>query len=172
MAASDPQGDISTIVCPVPHEQRPLEQYRELQASWFFVWPHNGNRGLATPLLRTWLIVLPLSLLVASGSVALRHNLPQLVVAGAEGALLVPLLMLLRQWLGWSTLQRRLMATTVEYEESGWYDGQVWEKPLAWRQQDLLVASHEVKPVLQRLQQAFVITAGLLATGAGLCQAL
>jgi hypothetical protein len=80
--------------------------------------------------------------------------------------------MLLRQWLGWSTLQRRLMATTVEYEESGWYDGQVWEKPLAWRQQDLLVASHEVKPVLQRLQQAFVITAGLLATGAGLCQAL
>jgi polyferredoxin len=164
--------DLSRTVCPVPREQRPLEQYKELQASWFFVWPHNGVRGLATPLIRAWLIVLPLTMLVASGSVPLRHNLPQLVVAGAVAGLVVPMLLLLRQWLGWTTLQRRLMATSVEYEESGWYDGQVWEKPVEWRQQDLLVANHEVKPVLWRLQQAMAITAALMLVGASLCQAL
>jgi polyferredoxin len=156
----------------VPREQRPLEQYKELQASWFFVWPHHGDRGLATPLIRAWLIVLPLTMLVASGSVPLRHNLPQLVVAGAVAGLVVPMLLLVRQWLGWTTLQRRLMATAVEYEESGWYDGQVWEKPVEWRQQDLLVAHHEVKPVLWRLQQAMAITAALMLVGASLCQAL
>ena len=162
----------STITCPVPPEQRPLEQYKELQASWFFVWPHNGDRGLATPLIRAWLIVLPITLLVASGSWTLRHNLAQLVTAALVAGLLVPLLLLVRQWLGWSTLQRRLVATEIEYEESGWYDGQVWEKPVAWRQQDLLVANHEVRPVLQRLQKAAAITVALMLAGSGLCQAL
>ena len=179
MAGPDPLPDLSggpnaegNLVCPVPPEQRPLQQYRELQASWFFVWPHNGTAGLAVPLLRSWLIVLPLTLLVASGSWPLRHNLVRLVVAGMVAALLVPLLMLVRQWLGWTNLQRRLMATAIEYEESGWYDGQVWEKPVAWRQQDLLVATHEVRPVLLRLQQAMALTAALLLLGASLCQAL
>lgn len=172
MAGPDPLPELSNVVCPVPPEQRPLQQYRELQASWFFVWPHNGDRGLAVPLLRSWLIVLPISLTVASGSWTLRHDLPRLVAAGAVAALVVPLLMLVRQWLGWTNLQKRLLATAVEYEESGWYDGQVWEKPLAWRQQDLLVANHEVRPVLQRLQQAMAITAAALLLGASLCQAL
>jgi hypothetical protein len=177
MAGTDPSpdrsaADFSAVVCPVPREQRPLEQYKELQASWFFVWPHNGNRGLATPLIRAWLIVLPLTLLVASGSVPLRHNLPRLVVAAAVAGLVLPLLLLVRQWLGWTNLQRRLMATAVEYEESGWFDGQVWEKPVEWRQQDLLVANHEVRPVLWRLQQAMAITAALLLLGASVCQAL
>jgi hypothetical protein len=98
--------------------------------------------------------------------------LPALTCAGAAGAFLVPLLILVRQWLGWSTLLRRLMSTEVEYEESGWYDGQVWEKPLAWRQQDLLVATHEVKPILERLKRALWITVGLLLLSTGLCQAL
>ena len=177
MAGTEPARDrsapdLSQTVCPVPREQRPLEQYKELQASWFFVWPHNGVRGLATPLIRAWLIVLPLTMLVASGSVPLRHNLPRLVIAGAVAGLVLPLLLLVRQWLGWTNLQRRLMATAVEYEESGWYDGQVWEKPVAWRQQDLLVANHEVKPVLWRLQQAMAIIAALMLVGSSLCQAL
>ena len=172
MAGTDPTPDLSQVVCPVPREQRPLEQYKELQASWFFVWPHNGTRDLATTLVRAWLIVLPLTMLVASGSVPLRHNLPRLVIAGAVAGLVLPLLLLVRQWLGWTNLQRRLMATAVEYEESGWYDGQVWEKPVAWRQQDLLVANHEVKPVLWRLQQAMAIIAALMLVGSSLCQAL
>ena len=172
MAAPDPLPELSGVACPVPPEQRPLQQYRELQASWFFVWPHNGTAGLAVPLLRSWLIVLPLTVLVASGSYTLRHDLVRLVLAGMVAALVVPLLMLVRQWLGWTNLQKRLMATAIEYEESGWYDGQVWEKPVAWRQQDLLVATHEVRPVLLRLQQAMAITAALLLAGSSLCQAL
>ncbi|MEY4296856.1 MAG: hypothetical protein RLZZ423_35 [Cyanobacteriota bacterium] len=179
-AGPDPQPDPSlrealiggSEACPVPPEQRPLEQYRELQASWFFAWPHNGRSGLALPLWRSWLITMPLTLLVATGSVPLRHDPLRLLVAGAVAALLVPLLLLVRQWLGWTNLQRRLLATAVEYEESGWYDGQVWEKPLAWRQQDLLVAQHEVRPVLLLLQQALALIAALLLGGACLCQAL
>lgn len=158
--------------CPVPPEQRPLQEFNQLEQSWFFRWPSEGPGSLRNALAFNWLLMLPLTLLIASGSAPLRHNTPRLVIAGAVAALTLPLLLLVRQWLGWTYVQRRLISERVAYEESGWYDGQVWEKPLAWRQRDLLVARHQVRPVLLRLQSGLAITAALLLFGATLCQVL
>jgi hypothetical protein len=158
--------------CPVPPEQRPLQEYEQLLASWFFVWPSQDLPGLLRPLATSWLLLLPVSILVASGSWVLRHHLAQLVLAGMIAAVALPMLLLVRQWLGWKYVHRRLVSERVEYEESGWYDGQVWEKPLAWRQQDLLVAQHQVQPVLRRLQQGAALAIILALLGASLCQAL
>jgi hypothetical protein len=74
-------------------------------------------------------------------------------------------------------VRQRLVRERVDYEESGWYDGQVWEKPLAWRQRDLLVARHQVQPVMDRLRRALLLTLALMSGGmlllvAGLWQAL
>jgi len=158
--------------CPVPPEQQPLREYEQLCRSWFFTWPASGVPPLLRALLLSWLVVLPLTLVVAGGSIPLQHDPPRLVAAGVVAALLLPLLLLLRQWLGWSYVHRRLVSDRVEYEESGWYDGQVWEKPVSWRQQDLLVARYQVSPVLQRLGRGIALVAGLLLAGTGLCQAL
>jgi hypothetical protein len=163
---------VQDSACPVPPEQRPLEEYRQLQRSWFFAWADGGAPALARALVLSWLLALPPCLLVASGSYTLRHDPPQLVLAGCTAALLLPLLLLARQGLGWTYVSRRLRAERVEYEESGWYDGQVWEKPISWRQQDLLVARLQVEPVLQRLRRGAALAALLLLAGAGLCQAL
>lgn len=166
------QSDPAPALCPVPPAQQPLRQYEELRDSLFFSWPAASDAGLARPLLLSWLLALPLCALVASGSWVLRHHLGQLWLAAAVAALLLPILLLLRQWLGWRTIHQRLVSEAVIYEESGWYDGQRWEKPLSWRQQDLLVAQHQVRPVLQRLQRALLLSLGLALLGTGLCQAL
>ncbi len=158
--------------CPVPPEQRPLQEYEQLLASWFFAWPATNFAGLLRPLFTSWLLLLPVTVLVASGSWVLRHHPAQLVLAGMVAAVALPILLLVRQWLGWTYVHRRLVSERVEYEESGWYDGQVWEKPLAWRQQDLLVAQHQVQPVLRRLQQGAALAVILALAGASLCQAL
>ena len=158
--------------CPVPPEQRPLREYEQLLESWFFVWPAHNFRELVRPLATSWLLLAPLTVLVASGSWVMRHHPAQLVLAGLVAAVALPILLLVRQWLGWTYVHRRLLSERVEYEESGWYDGQVWEKPLAWRQQDLLVAQHQVQPVLRRLQQAAMLAVILALVGASICQAL
>jgi hypothetical protein len=158
-------------VCPVPPEQRPLQEYQQLSNSWFFRWPLHSLKGLIIALTGGWLLLLPLAVLVASGSVPLRHNPAQMVLVAAVAALLLPLLLLLRQWLGWCYVQRRLLSEKISYEESGWYDGQEWEKPLDWRQQDLLVAQHQVKPILARLIRATLMVAALLLFGSSICQA-
>ncbi len=151
--------------CPVPPPQRPLQQYQELRDSWFFAWPRHSLNDLLRPLALSWLLILPLTVLVSSGSWALRHHPLQWLLAGAVTAILLPTLMLLRQWLGWRSIHQRLVSERVEYEESGWYDGQVWEKPLSWRQQDLLVARHQVRPVLKRLRQAITVATLLMLLG-------
>jgi hypothetical protein len=157
----------ATAICPVPPAQRPLRQYEELRDSWFFAWPSQSLPGLLRPLALSWLLILPLTLLVSSGSWVLRHHPLQLLLAAAVAAMALPTLMLVRQWLGWRTIHQRLMSERVEYEESGWYDGQVWEKPLSWRQQDLLVARHQVRPVLGRLRRAITAATALMLLGGG-----
>ncbi len=159
-------------VCPVPQEQRPLQEYQQLCESWFFRWPIHSLGGLVAALGSGWILLLPIAIIVATGSVPLRHNPVQLVIAAAVAALLLPLLLLTRQWLGWSYVQRRLVREKIIYEESGWYDGQEWEKPLDWRQQDLLVAQHQVKPIMVRLGQALTLVLVLLCFGSSICQAL
>ncbi|MEB3349001.1 MAG: CGLD27 family protein [Cyanobacteriota bacterium] len=157
--------------CPVPPEQRPLREYEQLADSWFFRWAQTRDQ-LLRRLTLCWLALLPLTLVVAGGSVVLRHHPAQLLLSGAAWAVMLPLLLLVRQWLGWRYVHRRLVSERVEYEESGWYDGQVWEKPLSWRQQDLLVARHQVGPVLARLRRGIALATALLLMGVGVCQAL
>ncbi|CAI8169436.1 MAG: CGLD27 family protein [Prochlorococcus sp.] len=163
---------VSPSTCPVPPEQRPIEEFQQLCKSWFFAWPIKTQIDLNKALLISWLLILPLSLIVTSGSWTLRNDLPRLVLIGSVASLLLPLLLLIRQWLGWSYIHQRLLSERVEYEESGWFDGQVWEKPLSWREQDMLVAQHEVKPILGRLGRAMATATGLIVAGFSLCQAL
>lgn len=165
------------IACPVPAEQQPLREYQQLLTSWFFVWPSTTPAELLRPLAVSWLLALLPALLVASGSYALRRHPLPLLLAALVVALLLPLLLLVRQWLGWSYVRQRLVSERVEYEESGWYDGQVWEKPIAWRQRDLLVVRHQLQPVMQRLRRALLLILALMTAGtvllvAGLWQAL
>jgi hypothetical protein len=75
-------------VCPVPAEQQPLRQYEELLSSWFFRWPSTSLGALSRRLAQGWLLLLPITLLVATGSIPLRHDVPRLLAAGAVSALM------------------------------------------------------------------------------------
>jgi hypothetical protein len=168
----DPESPQTGTPCPVPPEQRPLQEYSQLCRSWFFRWPTGSSVSLARPLLISWLLAFPLCLLVASGSHQLLRQPLRLVLVAVVMAVLPPLLMLWRQWLGWGYVLSRLRAERIFYEESGWYDGQDWAKPPSWRQQDLLVANHQVAPIHRRLGRGLVLALALVLGGAGLCQAL
>ena len=71
----------------------------------------------------------------------------------------------IRLYLGWNHIFKRLNSERVEYEESGWYDGQVWIKPLALKEKESLIASIDVKPILKKLIQVFSIISVLSLSG-------
>jgi hypothetical protein len=56
---------------------------------------------------------------------------------------------------------QRLQQPAVPYEESGWYDGQIWQKPEDVLNRDRLIMDYQVKPILQRVKNTVGILAAL-----------
>ena len=67
-------------------------------------------------------------------------------------SLIITILFCFRSYFGWQYIHSRLMEATIAYEESGWYDGQVWIKPPEVLLQDRLIGTYEILPGLLRLQ--------------------
>tara|TARA_B100000212_G_C27241704_1_gene476194 strand:- start:548 stop:796 length:249 start_codon:yes stop_codon:yes gene_type:complete len=78
--------------------------------------------------------------------------------------------MTIRLFLGWNHIYKRLRSERVEYEESGWYDGQVWIKPIELKEKESLIASLEVKPILKSLKQTTSIIIVLILIGTSILQ--
>ena len=143
---------MTNIICPVPKEQRPLNEFNNIRSSWLISWPLLEKKIFYKKLTYSLLLILPVSLIISYGSSYLRNNIFDFIYISITGALLLPMLLLIRQWLSWRYIFKRLNSENIEYEESGWYDGQVWEKPIDWRAKDLLIAQYQIKPVLNHLE--------------------
>lgn len=152
---------MNSVSCPVPEEQRPINEYQDLKESWFFRWATLDRIGYLKPILILWAFSWIISAPVAAVSFPPAKYLPQFLLFASAGALVLPGLALLRLYLGWAYVQRRLLNSAVFYEESGWYDGQMWEKPPEVLAQDRLVVSYQVQPILGRLKKTF----GAIAVG-------
>jgi Conserved in the green lineage and diatoms 27 len=152
----------SASVCPVPTEQQPINEYQELKESWFFRWATLELQGYLKPILLLWGLSWLIAAPVAAVSFPLAKYPIQFFLSGAAGAVLFPALALLRLYLGWIYICSRLSQETVFYEESGWYDGQAWQKPLEVLQRDRLIVNYELRPLLQRLKLTFIVILSLL----------
>ena len=142
--------------CPVPREQQPTNEFIELSKSKIFSWPKT-KKSLITTLLKFWLGAFFLFLVISTGSVYFKTSLLKYILLSFFSSLSVPLLITIRLYLGWKHVFKRLTSEKVEYEESGWYDGQVWTKPLILKEKESLIASIEVKPILKNLIQIISI---------------
>ena len=100
---------------------------------------------------------MPISLIISYGSDSLKDNILKLTIISLTSSLMFPILLLSRQWLSWIYIYKRLNSENIEYEESGWYDGQTWEKPIEWRAKDLLIAKHQIKPILNHLKVMIIV---------------
>ena len=150
--------------CPVPLEQQPTNEFIELSKSVIFSWPKT-KKSLIIVLFKFWIGTFILFLVISSGSIYFKKSILKYILLSFFSSLSIPLLISLRLYLGWNHVFKRLNSESVEYEESGWYDGQVWLKPLALKERESLIASNEVKPILKNLIQIFSIISVLALSG-------
>ena len=148
---------MNKIICPVPENQRPLNEFNSIRNSWIISWPFLERSIFYRKLILSWFFVIPISFTISYGSDHLKNNIVDLAFVSFTASLVFPILLLTRQWLSWLYIYKRLNSETIEYEESGWYDGQIWEKPIEWRSKDLLIAQHQVKPILNHLEIIIII---------------
>ena len=150
--------------CPVPTDQQPTNEFIELSKSRIFSWPKT-KKSLILILIRFWLGAFLLFLVISSGSVYFKTSILRYILLSFFCSLSIPFLISMRLYLGWNHVFKRLISEKVEYEESGWYDGQIWEKPLFLKEKESLIASTEVKPILKNLIQIFSIISVLALLG-------
>ena len=148
---------MNKIICPVPLSQRPINEFNSIRNSWIISWPLLEKNIFYRKLLYSWIFITPISLIISYGSDYLRNNILDLILISLTSSLLLPILLLTRQWLSWIYIYKRLNSENIEYEESGWYDGQTWEKPIDWRAKDLLIAQHQIKPILNHLEVIIIL---------------
>ena len=150
--------------CPVPLEQQPTNEFIELSKSVIFSWPKT-KKSLIIVLFKFWIGTFILFLVISSGSVHFKTSILKYTLISFFSSLSIPFLISLRLYLGWNHVFKRLNSESVEYEESGWYDGQVWLKPLVLKERESLIASNEVKPILKNLIQISSIISVLALSG-------
>ena len=153
---------MDNTICPVPPNQRPLNEFNSIRNSWIISWPFLERSIFYRKLILSWFLITPISLTISYGSDYLKSNILELSFVSFTASLVLPILLLTRQWLSWIYIYKRLNSETIEYEESGWYDGQIWEKPIEWRSKDLLIAQHQIKPILNHLETIIRLLLGVI----------
>lgn len=77
-----------------------------------------------------WLVAFTiLGVPIAAASFNPSREPLRFALAAGTGTLFLVSLIVLRIYLGWSYVGDRLLSAVIPYEESGWYDGQMWVKP-------------------------------------------
>ena len=150
--------------CPVPREQQPTNEFIELSKSIFFSWPKT-KKSLILVLIKFWVGTFVIFLVISSGSIYFKTSLIKYILLSFFSSLSIPLLISIKLYLGWNHIFKRLTSERVEYEESGWYDGQIWIKPLNLKEKESLIAFKEVKPILKNLIQISSIILSFILLG-------
>ena len=138
--------------CPVPKDQQPTNEFIELSKSKIFSLP-KSKKSFSLILIKYWVGTFIIFLAISSGSVYFETSTLKYILLSFFSSLSFPFLFSLRLYLGWNHIFKRLTSEKIEYEESGWYDGQTWIKPLNLKEKESLIALVEVKPILKNLIQ-------------------
>ena len=141
---------------PVPINQQPTNEFIELSKSRIFSWP-KSKKSFSLILLKFWLGTFLLFIVISSGSVYFKTFTLKYILLSFFCSLSLPFLLCIKLYLGWNHIFKRLTSEKVEYEESGWYDGQIWMKPVNLKEKESLIALLEVKPILKNLIQVITI---------------
>ncbi|KAK2657594.1 hypothetical protein Ddye_010646 [Dipteronia dyeriana] len=149
----------------VPFEQRPVNEYSSLKDGILYSWGELGPGQFFLRLGGLWLVTLTvLGIPIAAASFDPSREPLRFVLAAGTGTLFIVSLIVLRIYLGWSYVGDRLLSAVIPYEESGWYDGQMWVKPPEVLARDRLLGAYKVKPVIKLLKQTLIGTGALLVT--------
>ena len=157
LSSSSSLLDALEDACPVPRDQRPASQYEELRDGALTSWPSLGvgpyvRRVLALFAFFYVVIAYP----IACGSYDPNTQFVEACVSACVGASGATAAMTLSAYNGWSYVRDRLLSATVEYEETGWYDGQVYVKNPEMLARDRLLGTYEVRPVVETLRRTLV----------------
>jgi len=148
----------------VPEGQRPVNEYLDMKQAPLFGWGSNevGLKGLLIRLGVVYSVAfLALGFPIAGATYTSDGYLLQKIASANVGTLGLVLIVLIRIYSGWGYIGSRLQSKVIEYEETGWYDGNFEPKTEAEMKRDQFLYRSDVQPAVDRLKLLTLVAAGL-----------
>nr|YP_009244238.1 hypothetical protein Gvag_017 [Gelidium vagum]AMK96480.1 hypothetical protein Gvag_017 [Gelidium vagum] len=147
---------VSKKICPVPYDQQPINEYTFLKKSCFFVWSTYNIFRYIISICIIFCILFFLCLPFTCSLVSVKQNILEAFLLNIILVTCLLLIIFIRLYLGWSYIIKRLVSASIFYEESGWYDGQIWIKTIDSLTKDRLIGTYEVMPLISRIKYSLM----------------
>lgn len=151
------------LLCPVPEEQKPIQEYLQLKENDFTNWVTFGKEQYFQKLASFTLNLFLFFSLLQFPNYQEFEYLFQTVLETLLWAWVGLFFILLINFARWKQVEIRFSKSRLFYEEASWYDGQIWEKPFTILKNDQLLSTQKIQPLLQRLLRTLLtLVAGIL----------
>lgn len=130
------------LFCPVPESQKPLNEFLIFQENSLFQWLTLTKKQYLTRLISLFIFTFFNGILAFFFPLFSTFFFSQIFIC------------FLFFWIAffrWNQLQIKFEQSRLFYEEGSWYDGQIWEKPLALIKNERFLTSQIIQPLYIRL---------------------
>jgi hypothetical protein len=153
------------LLCPVPENQKPINEYIELQKDSlgliFSTSKHHFQPTFFSISFCIFFIVFYSSSSSFSSFLFQFNNISFDTLLNIIHSLsisffftnLIPLVFLFFQFFRWSQLENKLNQARFFYEEGSWYDGEIWEKPFLLIKNERFLTTQKIQPVIQEISR-------------------
>lgn len=152
------------LSCPVPKDQRPINEYMKLVQSDFFNWPILTESFLKKKIINLFFLFFTIALPFSSLFINFNKSIIKLLLVNSAVSSFLVILIILRLLLGWNYIKQRLNDSKVFYEESSWYDGRIWTKSKSILFQEKLIHMYQVLPIIKKINNILIGTCTFLIT--------
>ena len=146
------------LLCPVPENQKPINEYIGLKENFLTNWTTLKKENYAKKVINLYLTLLGISLFFTFPNLSFSvNNVLKYIIFNLLITNILILIVFLTFYLNWYQIKNRFEMSRLVYEESSWYDSQVWEKPFLLIKNDKLLKSQKIQPILQRLSRIIIL---------------
>jgi hypothetical protein len=142
------------LLCPVPETQKPINEYISLKENFLTNWTTLNKDKYYQKIINFYIFFLSLSCFFTfpnfsfSGKFFFDYLIVNLLITNS-----LLLILFLTLYVNWYQIKSRFEVSRLVYEESSWYDSQIWEKPFLLIKNDKLLKTQKIQPIIQRLSR-------------------
>jgi hypothetical protein len=140
------------LFCSIPQNQKPINEYIEIKENKFFNWSLFSEKFF----LRQILLLHSFFFLICFFlTFSLDKNLSLIT-------LILIFFSVLILYFIWENLNRKLVTARLTYEESSWFDSELWEKETFLLRNDRLISYFKLKPLKKRILRVMIFQSLLI----------
>ena len=137
------------LLCPVPEDQKPINEYIQIRENRFFSWVIGSNQKYFQNVLFLELFFFCCFLVFFNFD--FQNSSFQTFLIAFKNSFHFLLIYLFLIFIKWVELNKRFQNSRLVYEEGSWYDSEVWEKPFFLIKNDKLISIQKIEPFIKRL---------------------